>query len=1044
LNGHLLKPFADVGSGIASTTGVDIDPTGTLRFMPGTATGNVSLSVRLVDDGGTDNGGVDNSETMDLIIRITPVFINKAPSFNITNVTVLEDAAAQTVNNWVTSISPGAGETSQTVTMTVDSYTNGAMFSTPPAIVSTNRLSYTLAPNAVGSSTLTIRATDNGGTANGGVNTFTKTATITVTAVNDKPSFTKGVDLAYAGGTGSQSVPGWATAISSGPSDESAQTLTFSVTVRSGASIFTGTPSLASNGTLTLPLNGTTGLAVLDVRLSDNGGTANGGSNQSAIQTFTVNVGNVNSPPSFTKGVDVTVLEDSGLATYAGWATSISPGPVSDAGQIVTFNVTAANPALFATQPAVSTAGELTFTPAANQFGSTTVTVTAVDDGPGTGGGVNTSDPQTFTITLTAVNDAPALSIPSPSVSGGENGGPRSLSGFAAAAAGPNETGQTPFTYTVTQTGGSATLFATANGGVAPAISATGVLTFTTAVNESGAATFSVTVKDAGGTANGGVDTSAASSFTITIATGGPSVPAGNIAFNAYANIPITVGALAGEASYNLLDGASDPDLPLSVLVTSKPVNSRVDVAVDGSFTFRSGNLAYAAGAVQPQSFKWRVCDSLGNCSAERTATVSFIGPLVFFSDASAATAGLHTLDVPGKTIHTGFTTNAAPPATYIIKSGTYAMGTTGVTTQLSIRAGDQVLGQGLAGLTLASLGISQAALTVGTLPALPDYSTGTIPTLHMPDPTLTSPGGGIVITQSPIFKGYGGGTVKHLRFTRGADKVASWILFSNSSWTSTPGDYVFDQIISVNGQGFALPQVGSSITVTNSDLTISEGFGMNGGTITVTNTPIKLTSTDTASSSVILFSDFDSSTPGTITATIDAASPITIANNVGHLFSLTISEPTWMPTGTFTINSDITITRTGNTAGLYIKTMSNVALNGKVTVTTATGKPVQLLGLSNFTMPHAANTAKMTATPASPLGGGITMTNITAGAAGINLTNIDVRKGYLHFDNTNGAPSGPITITGGTVIGDFFTPCITTSGATNVTVTGVTTSNCG
>jgi len=207
-----------------------------------------------------------------------------------------------------------------------------------------------------------------------------------------------------------------------------------------------------------------------------------------------------------------------------------------------------------------------------------------------------------------------------------------------------------------------------------------------------------------------------------------------------------------------------------------------------------------------------------------------------------------------------------------------------------------------------------------------------------------------------------------------------------------------------------------------------------------VINTPIKLTSTDT-SGSLSLFSDFDSSTTGTITATVDANSPITIANNIGYLFPITISNPAWMPNGTFTINSDITITRTSNTVGLYMKLMSNVALNGKVTITTATGKPIDILGVTNLTMPNAANTAKMTTTPSSLINGGITMSNVTVGAAGINLVNIDIRKGYLYFDTTSG---GPITITGGTVVGDFINPCITQSGAPNVTVTGVSTSNCG
>jgi len=201
--------------------------------------------------------------------------------------------------------------------------------------------------------------------------------------------------------------------------------------------------------------------------------------------------------------------------------------------------------------------------------------------------------------------------------------------------------------------------------------------------------------------------------------------------------------------------------------------------------------------------------------------------------------------------------------------------------------------------------------------------------------------------------------------------------------------------------------------------------------------------STETGTSCT-LFSHFSSNTPGTITATVDAQSPITIVNNVGHLFPLSISNPDWMPMGTFTIDSDITITRTSSTIGLNMKLMSNVALNGKVTITTATGKPVQIADVLNLTMPHAANTARMTSTPASSLGGGITMTNVTAGAEGINLTGIDIRKGYLSFENTDGPPSGPITITGGSVVGDLFTPCVTTSGATNVTITGVTTANCG
>jgi hypothetical protein len=53
--------------------------------------------------------------------------------------------------------------------------------------------------------------------------------TITVTAVNDEPSFVAGADEVVLEDAGAQSVAGWATAISAGPADEAGQALTFNV-----------------------------------------------------------------------------------------------------------------------------------------------------------------------------------------------------------------------------------------------------------------------------------------------------------------------------------------------------------------------------------------------------------------------------------------------------------------------------------------------------------------------------------------------------------------------------------------------------------------------------------------------------------------------------------------------------------------------------------------------------------------------------------------------------------------------------------------------
>jgi subtilisin-like proprotein convertase family protein len=127
----------------------------------------------------------------------------------------------------------------------------------------------------------------------------------------------------------------------------------------------------------------------------------------------TVTITPVNDAPQFTKGADQTVAEDSGPRTVPGWASGVRPGPLTAAdevGQALTFALTNDNNALFSIQPAVNAAGTLAFTPAANAYGSATVTVTLSDDGGTANGGVDTSAPQVFAITVTPVNDPPLAS----------------------------------------------------------------------------------------------------------------------------------------------------------------------------------------------------------------------------------------------------------------------------------------------------------------------------------------------------------------------------------------------------------------------------------------------------------------------------------------------------------------------------------------------------------------------------------------------------------------------------------------------------------
>jgi hypothetical protein len=414
-------------------------------------------------------------------VGITVTQVNDAPSFTKgADQTVLEDSGAHSVTGWATAISPGPNEGSQSVVFNVTNDTNSALFSTGPAISPTGTLTYTLAPTANGSATVTIDLQDNGGTLNGGVDTSpTQTFVITVAAVNHAPSFTKGADQTSLEDTGAHTVTGWATAISPGPANESGQTVHFNVTNNSNAALFSAGPAISPTGTLSYTLAGDQfGSATITIDLQDNGGTANGGVDTSPTQTFVITATQVNDAPSFTKGADQTISEDAGAQSAAGWATAISPGP-NESGQTVHFNVTNdTNPGLFSVTPAISPTGTLSYTPAAN--GSATITIDLQDNGGTANGGVDTSPTQTFVITVTKVNDAPSFTKGADQTVL-EDTGAHTVPAWATAISPgpPDESGQTVHFNVTNNT--NAALFS-----VGPAISPTGTLTYTLAPDHPG------------------------------------------------------------------------------------------------------------------------------------------------------------------------------------------------------------------------------------------------------------------------------------------------------------------------------------------------------------------------------------------------------------------------------------------------------------------------------------------------------------------------------------------------------------------------------
>jgi hypothetical protein len=120
---------------------------------------------------------------------------------------------------------------------------------------------------------------------------------VTVTCVNDPPLFVKGPDQTVDEDAGEQTVPDWATNISAGPDNESAQTVSFTVS-NDNSLLFSAPPSLDANGALTYtPALNAYGSAAVTVQLKDDGGTANGGNDISDPQIFSITVNPIDDPP---------------------------------------------------------------------------------------------------------------------------------------------------------------------------------------------------------------------------------------------------------------------------------------------------------------------------------------------------------------------------------------------------------------------------------------------------------------------------------------------------------------------------------------------------------------------------------------------------------------------------------------------------------------------------------------------------------------------------------------------------------------------------
>jgi len=378
-------------------------------------------------------------------IVVTVTHVSQPPSFMFSTNTVLvsEEVPAQTVTNFLTSINSGAGNpvgTNWTFTATAAT-TN--LFTVQPTIAHNGNLAFTPKPHTYGTNTVTVVMlnTDTTSTTNnGGIKTFTNSFTLAIACIPHVPAIAV---------VASQSVKenGSGTNITVTLSDYDSISNNLALTVYS-VPISTNASSVATaTVTATNGINNTNTQFVVHLAgITNMFGTNQirlvaselAGTNATSTNIFNLVVTHVTQPPSFVLSTNSVLTPEqftSTPVTNASFLTSITNGPGNLPGTNWTFALTAANKALFATQPAIAHNGNLTFTPAAKTNGTTTVTVVMTDGDTGestTGGGVTTFT-NSFSLTISYMSLTPSFAFATNTLVVPEESGPQTNLNFISA-----------------------------------------------------------------------------------------------------------------------------------------------------------------------------------------------------------------------------------------------------------------------------------------------------------------------------------------------------------------------------------------------------------------------------------------------------------------------------------------------------------------------------------------------------------------------------------------------------------------------------------
>jgi VCBS repeat-containing protein len=440
LNGLVYLPNANFsGSDSLGVTTNDLGATGAGGALADTD--NVSITVNAVNDAPVNNvpGAQSTSEDAPLAFTggSTISISDSDAGAGMVRVTLTSTNGTLTLGT-TTGLTFSTGDGSADTTMTFD----GTLTNVNAALAT---LSYTPNSNYTGGATVTI-TTDDLGNTGGAAQTDSDAIAITVVANNDAP-----VNTVPGAQTTDEDTPLAITGISVADPDAGTSAVEVTLSVTNGTFSLASTTGLTftagdGSGDTTATFSGTltdvnnalasvtyapaadfNGTSTLTITTSDLGNTGVGGA-MTDTDNVSITVTAVNDAPVNTTPAGATTNED----TPSTFGLSIDDTDDNGGMLEVTLTVTNGTLTLGSTGGLAFTAGDgtadatmtfsgteaaidaamatITFTPAVNFNGTSTVTIVTNDNG-NTGGGAQ-SDTDSFDFTVVAVNDAPVNTVP--------------------------------------------------------------------------------------------------------------------------------------------------------------------------------------------------------------------------------------------------------------------------------------------------------------------------------------------------------------------------------------------------------------------------------------------------------------------------------------------------------------------------------------------------------------------------------------------------------------------------------------------------------